>query len=304
MTGSSGLSLKIDVDTHDGMKKGVPNLLEDLACFGIKATFCLSFGPDNSGKAIFRLLRDPKFIKKMLYTRAPSLYGLRTVLSGTLLPARAIATAFPGLCQRIRDEGHEVIVHAWDHRRWQDHLDIMSEEEIRAHFKKAFDAYQQILGARPWAVAAPGWQVTTRSLKVQDDLGLLYASDLRQAPPCILEAEGTRFRTLQIPTTGPCVEELLTQGIRDEEVLEDALLKGVSDKEAPVLALHAEVEGTVFRPFFRRLIRSLTNRFDEFLTLADRATSLLDNPDVIKICKLDFIELSGRAGKVASCICS
>ncbi len=300
----NGLSLKIDVDTHDGMKDGVVPLLEDLSRFGIKATFCLSFGPDNSGKAIFRLLKEKKFLKKMLLTGAPRLYGLRTVFSGTLLPARPIALAFPELCQRIRDEGHEVIVHAWDHRRWQDHLSVMSEEEIRDHFKKAFLAYKKVLGTRPWAVAAPGWQATGRSLKVQDDLGLLYASDLREGPPCILEGEdGRKFKTLQIPTTGPCVEELLAQGIRDEDALEEALLSGLVGKEAPVLALHAEVEGRMFRPFFRRLMMSLMKKFNEFPTLADRATSLLQHPDNIRICRLRYIELPGRAGKVASSVC-
>ncbi len=301
MTGCK-LSLKIDVDTHDGMRDGVPALLEDLAHFGVKATFCLSFGPDNAGKAIFRLLRDPAFLKKMLTTKAPSLYGLRTILSGTLLPARPIAVAFPELCKRIEGEGHEVIVHAWDHRRWQDHVHSMSREGIRSQFRRAFHAYRQILGMRPWAVAAPGWQVSPKSLEVQDELGLLYASDLREGVPCILEAGGRRFRTLQIPTTGPCVEELLAVGIRDEDSLIRDMVKGVSGRSAPVMALHAEVEGGVYRPFFRRLMTSLLKRFDGFITLGQLASELLEAPDRVSVARLEFIHLPGRAGKVASCV--
>ncbi len=300
---SKTLCLKIDVDTHDGMKNGVEPLLEDLAHFGIKATFCLSFGPDNSGKAIFRLFRDPRFLKKMLSTGAPKLYGLRTIVSGTILPARPIATAFPGLCKRIRDEGHEVIVHAWNHRRWQDHLQDMTKEEISNEFKKAFLAYRQILGVRPWAVAAPGWQVTETSLQVQDGLGLLYASDLRDGRPCLLKAGKKVFRTLQIPTTGPCVEELLATGIRREDDLLDAMKEGLREAEFPVLALHAEVEGGPYRPFFRRLMTALLKRYHKVVTLGELATTLLDGPSGIEVCDLSFIELPGRAGRVASGSC-
>ena len=298
----SKISLKIDVDTHDGMRNGVPALLEDLAHFGVKATFCLSFGPDNAGKAIFRVLRDLKFLKKMLSTGAPSLYGLRTILSGTLLPSRPIATAFPELCGRIEAEGHEVIVHAWDHRKWQDNVHKMTTQEIRQEFRKAFEAYKKIFGVRPWAVAAPGWQVSAKSLAVEDELGILYASDLRQGRPCILESGGRRFRTLQIPTTGPCVEELLAIGVRSDEDLVQAMLEGVTGHEAPVVALHAEVEGGSFRPFFRRFMTALMKRFDTFITLGQLATELLEDPDRVVVGRLEFIELPGRAGKVASCV--
>jgi len=65
-------SLKVDVDTHDGMRDGVPRLLDAFGRFGVKATFFLAFGPDNSGKAIWNLFRRKGFLKKMLRTGAPS----------------------------------------------------------------------------------------------------------------------------------------------------------------------------------------------------------------------------------------
>ena len=43
------LGLRIDVDTHDGMKSGVPVLLDVFRESGVKGTFYLSMGPDNSG---------------------------------------------------------------------------------------------------------------------------------------------------------------------------------------------------------------------------------------------------------------
>ena len=49
------VALKVDVDTYAGTRDGVPNLLADMARFGVKATFYFSMGPDNSGKALRRI---------------------------------------------------------------------------------------------------------------------------------------------------------------------------------------------------------------------------------------------------------
>ena len=81
------LGIKIDVDTYQGMKNGVPRLLDILGTYDIKGTFFLSIGPDASGRAILQLIKNPLFLKKMVRTNAVGLYGLRTVLYGTLLPS-------------------------------------------------------------------------------------------------------------------------------------------------------------------------------------------------------------------------
>ena len=68
------LALKVDVDTFRGMKEGVPAIAEILTGYGLKASFFISFGPDRSGLAVLQLLR-PSFLKKMIRTNAPGLYG-------------------------------------------------------------------------------------------------------------------------------------------------------------------------------------------------------------------------------------
>jgi glycosyltransferase involved in cell wall biosynthesis len=80
MSRPSTLALKVDVCTHDGMRDGVPRLLALLAEHRVKASFFLSFGPDNAGKAVAHLFR-PGFLKKMVRSSAPSMYGLRTMLA-------------------------------------------------------------------------------------------------------------------------------------------------------------------------------------------------------------------------------
>ena len=109
------LGIKIDVDTYQGMKHGVPRLLDILGNYDIKGSFFLSIGPDASGRAILQLIRNPLFLKKMVRTNAVGLYGLRTALYGTLLPSPMIALSFPDIVRQVITQGHEVQFHAWDH---------------------------------------------------------------------------------------------------------------------------------------------------------------------------------------------
>ena len=64
------LALKVDVDTDRGTREGVPNLVSDLKVFGAPACFLFSLGPDQTGRAITRVLR-PGFFKKVSNVSAP-----------------------------------------------------------------------------------------------------------------------------------------------------------------------------------------------------------------------------------------
>jgi hypothetical protein len=292
------VSLKVDVDTHDGMRDGVPNLLDAFRAAGVRATFFLSFGPDNSGKAVLNVLRQPGFLKKMVRTGAPSLYGWRTILSGTLLPARPIATKFPDIVRRIEEEGHEVAVHAWDHRLWQDHLEELDSSRIEAEFERSFGAFETILGRRSRAVAAPAWFETAASLQVQDGLGLLYASDLRGGVPCYPVLDGYRSTTLQLPTSQPCLEELLTQGERDLARCVRRVLDVPSPFGTRVLPLHAEVEGGVFRPFLQLLLDELVRDGTPTLPLEELARAELARQPPPGELPCALSPCPGRAGRV------
>jgi peptidoglycan/xylan/chitin deacetylase (PgdA/CDA1 family) len=268
------IALKIDIDTHDGMKTGVPRLLACLARHRARATFFLTLGPDRMGRALLQL-RHPRFARKMLTTNAPSLYGWRTILSGTLLPARPVATAFPGLVTQMESEGHEAAIHAWDHRAWQDDLPRFKHARIKAHFDRSLAAYRALTGHDPAGIGAPAWTTTPDSLALQDRYPFTYASDLRGGPPCrLLTPHGVR-RIPQLPGTGPCLEELLGQGPRSEEALVEALLAGLRRERTTltVLTLHAEVEGGAYLPVLERLLPRLAE-FGELVTMVEAARRL------------------------------
>jgi len=290
----------VDVDTHDGMRDGVPRLLEIFRKENVKATFFLSFGPDNAGKAIFNIFKQKGFLKKMIKTKAPRLYGFRTILSGTLLPARPIATKFPEIVQQIETEGHECEIHAWDHRFWQDHIELMRPQTIQHHLSLAHKAYQAILRHPAKAVAAPSWKITDQVISIEAALGLMYASDLREGPPCFLVSKSGRSSPLQLPTTGPCIEELIARGITEPKAWISRIIEASLATPYPIIALHAEVEGGPFARFLVTLLQELRKYAFEILPLAGMAEHLLRNSEAIPQRRLCRITLPGRAGWVAS----
>src|SRR5438093_13580498 len=103
-------AVKVDVDTRIGLREGVPRLLELLRRYDVRGRFFVSFGPDHSGRAIRRIWRQ-SFLLKMLRTNPLRLYGLKTLLSGTLLPSAPIGTENPDLLRAIIADGHELGIH-------------------------------------------------------------------------------------------------------------------------------------------------------------------------------------------------
>jgi peptidoglycan/xylan/chitin deacetylase (PgdA/CDA1 family) len=290
------IALKVDVDTYSGTRDGVPRLLEILDCFGIHATFYFSMGPDNSGKAIRRIFTRKGFLKKMLRTRAPSTYGFRTLLYGTLLPAPPIAASFPNVLRNTVQAGHEAGIHCWDHVHWHDHLPKMRKDEVNGEFEKSFSLFQEIVGLRAETAAAPGWTVSAASLESQDALGLRYCSDSRGSEPFYPVFDGRRFTTLQIPTTLPTADELLGSEGVTSDTINDRYLSLIRPG-LNVHTIHAEMEGGCLSGAFTDLLRRLLESGARFCTLRDAAESAYRATP--PHCVLSMGDMPGRAGMVA-----
>jgi len=290
------IALKVDVDTYSGTRDGVPRLLELLDSFGIKATFYFSLGPDNSGKAIRRIFTRKGFLKKMIRTKAPAMYGLKTLLYGTLLPAPRIAESFSVILRSAFDKGHEVGIHCWDHVLWHDFLPTMSFEAVRVEFDKAGRKFHDIFRCNAETTAAPGWTVSPVSLQVQDSLSLRYCSDSRGVAPFYPVMEGRRFSTLQVPTTLPTMDELLGEDGISPGSINDHYLSLIRPG-LNVHTIHAELEGGCMAAVFEDLLRRLQNTNVRFVTLSQAAEEALkaSPPD----CCLAMKEIPGRAGLVA-----
>jgi peptidoglycan/xylan/chitin deacetylase (PgdA/CDA1 family) len=289
------VALKVDVDTYAGTRDGVPKLLEILKSFEIKATFYFSMGPDNSGKAIRRLFTRKGFLKKMLRTKAPAAYGLKTMLYGTLLPAPMIAESFPGILRETEKQGHETGIHCWDHVKWDDLLPWLPKPVTAMELGKAGSRFEDIFGRRARTTAAPGWTISEDSLEVQDAMELLYCSDSRGRSPFYPVVAGRTFKTLQIPTTWPTMDEILGENGISEETINDHYLSLLSPG-LNVHTIHAEMEGGIFSGVFIELLEKLIATGVRFITLSEGA---YEQAPSAPTCTLEMGEIQGRAGNVA-----
>jgi peptidoglycan/xylan/chitin deacetylase (PgdA/CDA1 family) len=293
------LALKVDVDTDRGTRIGVPNLVTDCREFGAPACFLFSLGPDQTGRAITRIFR-PGFFKKVSRTGVIQMYGLRTLLNGTLLPAPHIGRRNTGVMRAVRDAGFETGIHCYNHHRWQDHVQRMSLDEVRAEFIAARAEFLRIFGAAAPAAGAAGWQSNARSRAVYDEAGLLYASDTRNGPPFFPRIDGRVFQTPEIPSTLPTFDELLGRpGYPDDRIVPHYL--GLLRADRPnVLTIHAEIEGMGKRPLFRALLRTCAERGVQFIRLDDLARELLADRPAIPVRDQILASIDGRAGMVAT----
>src|SRR5450432_4214396 len=123
------LALKVDVDTDRGTREGVPNLMADCQEFKAPACFLFSLGPDQTGRAISRVFR-PGFFGKVSRTSVVEIYGVPTLLNGTLLPAPHIGRRNQGAMRAVQAAGLEVGIHCYSHYRWQDHLGRMDLPKV------------------------------------------------------------------------------------------------------------------------------------------------------------------------------
>lgn len=252
------LGLRIDVDTYRGTREGVPRLLGILAAHGVKGTFFFSVGPDNMGRHLWRLLK-PRFLAKMLRSRAASLYGWDIVLAGTMWPGRKIAQNLGGLMRAAADAGHEVGLHAWDHHRWQAQALRLPVADLEREIALGVAAFENAVGRAPDCSAAAGWVCNERVLEAKQKFGFRYNSDCR-GRSLFVPAAGERAFALQVPTTLPTYDEVIGRNGISDETYNEWLLEQVRPGQLNVLAVHAEVEGRVCAPLFDRFLTACRER--------------------------------------------
>ncbi len=292
------VAIKVDIDTERGTRIGVPNLLGLLGELGIKATFLFSLGPDNTGRAIRRIFR-PGFFSKVRRTSVVQVYGLRTLMNGVLLPGPHIARSNAGVMRSARDHGHEVGIHCYDHVRWQDGLARMTCTQVFAEFGKARREFEHVFQEPATTAGAAGWQANSYSLAAYDDAGLTYASDARGTHAFYPRVGDTVYKTLQVPTTLPTLDELLGRPEYPETQLVDHYLSLFVPDRINVLTIHAEIEGMAQLTLFRELLVRAKEVPVRFVRLGDQARELLRASAAIPVCDLVEGEVDGRSGTLA-----
>jgi len=290
------LGLRIDACTFEGLRRGVLPLLGALGKRDVRASLFSAMGPDRSGLAVMRVFRKRGFLSKMLRTGAARMYGLRTLLHGTLLPAPSMAERLGDVLRRAAGEGHEVGVHAWDHVRWQDRIDALSSEVVRADYARAVEACEMWTGKPPEATAAPAWITNERALREAERFGFHYASDTRGREAFRPLIDGAASSLLQVPVTLPTLDEVLGRNGATARAFHERVLRELDPGRLNVLCAHAESEGRAYLKDFEDFLDRLRAEGWRIVPLREIARGLSGG---LPACGIARASIDGRAGEVS-----
>lgn len=285
------VGLRIDVDTFRGTRDGVSSLLATLYDYKRHASFFFSVGPDNMGRHLWRLA-NPKFMYKMLRSKAASLYGWDILLRGVLWPGPEIGKRCASVIRRTMAAGHEIGLHAWDHYAWQTRLHRMRESEIDDQVRRGVLSLAGILGVAPTCSAVAGWICNEEALVVKERIGMHFNSDCRGTSIFRPLVNGIPLAP-QIPVTLPTYDEVIGRNGISDDNYNSFILDRIRTDRLNVLTIHAEVEGIVKNNLFRLFLEEAEQRGICIVPLGD----LLPETRTIPHGRITAGSIEGRNGK-------
>ncbi len=220
------------------------------------------------GRNIWRLLR-PEFLRKMWRTKATKLYGWDILLKGTFWRGPLIGKRLGHVFKATTSEGHELGLHAWDHYRWQTHIESMSGGEIHRQLVQGVEVIHQCTGASPVCSAAPAWRITQQALLEKAKLPFRYNSDCRGTSIFYPVVEGKALSQPQIPTTLPTLDEVFGREGIDQGNYNQHLISLMGEGALNVLTIHAEVEGISHLGLFQGFLQQLRARGGRMVCLGE-----------------------------------
>lgn len=278
------IALKIDVDTLDGTRIGVPALTALLKQYQAQGTFFFSLGPDRSGC-------QPSS------TSLKRFYNLKTRLLGRLLPPPVIGKRSRETILQVQSAGFEPGIHAWNRVGWEEGIAGAENRWVESEIARATACFVDIFSEQPRSIAMAGWRTNRHALRLTQRLGFSYASDCRGNSPFIPVIDGEIALCPQLPTTLPTLDEVmaLDPSLSTDQAIDRILQLSKAIPGDHVFTARAEIEGIAFTNSFERLLAGWKEAGFAVIALRELRASLeiSDLPRHV----IQMSEVPGRPGK-------
>jgi peptidoglycan/xylan/chitin deacetylase (PgdA/CDA1 family) len=237
-------------------------------------------------------------MRKVGRTSVVSHYGVKTLLYGTVLPGPDIGRRCADILRRVRDAGHEVGIHGWDHVKWQDGVGHASAEWTARQMGLAVQRFEEVFGERPTVHGAAGWQMNVHAYRATQSLGFDYASDTRGTHPFIPLVRAEIVACPQFPTTLPTLDEMIgLDGVTEANVADKLLEVTAADPHYHVFTLHAELEGMKLAPVLEKLLEGWKAQGYELVAMRDIVADLAGS--ALPLHSVLDAPVPGRSGTLA-----
>lgn len=270
------LAVRFDVDSITCIERGIPNLRRLADDLGVRFTFFVNMGYSFNWSHNLRHfgrrrakprpagVGDAGTPVRSLPTRQK--LGWTGVVKTVILNPR-LGDRYRATFDALHGEGHELGLHGGtDHVIWQRSLDEMDETELEGLFRPAFRRFTERYGA-PTGFACPGFRYNDAVLRLLDDEGFTYSSDMPgEVPFQPARSDGEMCRHFQVPVNVigehqvPVIEQGLARGKGSHEIAED-LVAAVTRRDYALLYGHPYVEG-VHSDILRAALERVGDRYD------------------------------------------
>lgn len=250
------------------------------------------------GRHLWNIFK-PKFLIKLIRSRAYSIYKWNILFSGTLWPGKNIAKNLGFIIRKTLKYGHEIGLHSWDHYSWQVNIDNWSQKKIRKQIFLGLQALEKEMGKSVQCSAVPSWKADEKVIKEKENFKFIYNSDCRGREPFFpLFSNGKVSKIIQIPVNLPTYDETVGLLVGEKEYnyfIFDLIKKS---NVIPVYTIHAEVEGVSRLLQFEKLLQIMVQKDIKFCSLSELIPK---NKQSVSIKKVIRSYLPGRYGWVGMC---
>ena len=268
------VTIRVDIDTLIGLKKGIPPLLDLFEQDNTPSTFFAVMGPDTMGQHMKRF-KNGSYWKRIIKVNPVKLirkYGLKPFFYGTLIKAPRIGGDHPALIKTIEEHGHEIICHGYNHAGWADKYEEYTLEIMKEQLELSWNTFETALGKKPHASGVPNWRTDYRALDLSESYGFEYLADVRGHTP-FYPVNGTKtYQTLQLPITLPTTHELLQTDVPRNEVIDR--ITSEMHEGYNVFCIHDWFEGLYNLDFVEDFIVKCKEKGYRFITMREAAAKI------------------------------